>query len=153
MTLKTVIAAPFKNMRKQQLKKGEFIYFLTIDKRWMNKDQVVKLINMGVDSGLISENDGYLSPGFDVSGTDIPLGYKPSSSIFENNDPVERLLEDIAGSLNTDVSKIVSEMNMIIKDVFDGNLRPEAACVILARKYDVDFEGYLEDLEKNIEKE
>jgi hypothetical protein len=150
VTLKTVISAPFKSMRKEQLKKGEIIYFLTIDKRWMNSDQAGKLIRMAADDGLLRESGGLISPTYNVSEVDIPLGYKPSSEIFVKDNPAELLIEDIAQKREVEASEVVAEINSLIKKGFDGNLGFEAAAVIIARKYDVFFEDKLPELSKSL---
>ncbi|MBN2734819.1 MAG: DUF2240 family protein [Methanomicrobiaceae archaeon] len=150
MTLKTVISAPFKSMRKEQLKKGEIIYFLTIDKRWMNSDQAGKLIRMAADDGLLSESGGLISPTYNVSEVDIPLGYKPSSEIFVKDNPAEVLIEDIAQKRGVEASEVVAEINGLIKKGFDGNLGFEAATVIIARKYNVFFEDKIPELSKSL---
>ena len=140
MTLKLVISAPFKSMRKEQLKKTEIIYFLTIDKRWMNNDQAGKIIRMALDDGLLTESGVFLKPSFSISDVDIPLGYKPSSDILEKElNPAEILISDIAAKRGVEPGDVVAEINSIIKNVFDDNLEFEAAAVIVARKYHIDF--------------
>ncbi|MBP2133084.1 hypothetical protein J2128_001005 [Methanomicrobium sp. W14] len=141
MTVKTAVSAPFKSMRRDQLKKTEVIYFLTIDKRWMNKEQAGRLIKIALNQGLLEESGPYLKPLFPVSEVEIPLGYKPSSDIFEaDENPAEVLVENIAEKLGIGPEDVVAEINGIIKKGFDGNISFEAAAVIAARKYKVSFE-------------
>ena len=146
-----VVSAPFKSMRKEKLKKTEIVYFLTIDKRWMNNDQAGRIIRMALDEGLLEESGAFLKPSFLVSEVDIPLGYKPSSEIFQKEvNPVEILVGDIAAKISADEGDVVAEINSIIKNGFDGNLEFEAAAVIVARKYGVEFTDKIPDFIKNI---
>lgn len=151
MTLKLVVSAPFKSMRKEQLKKTELIYFLTIDKRWMNNDQAGKIIRMAIKEGLLEESGNHLKPSFSASDVEIPLGYKPSSDIFETEpNPVDILISEIAEKRSVDAAEVVAEINSVIKNVFDTNLEFEAAAVIVARKYRVDFSDKIPKFLKNV---
>ena len=152
MTLQLTIASPFKNTGKDRLKKNEIVYFFTIDRRWMNRDQAEQIISMSVEDGLIKKEGDYYAISADVSGIDIPLGYKPSSDIFDNKDYIQIIAGDIAKKREIGINAVISEMNAVIRDDFDGNLKPEAAIIILAREYGIPFEGYLDELKKSIGK-
>jgi len=144
------IAAPFRNMGRDRLKKNEIVYYFTIDRRWMNREQAEKIISMADGDGMIKREGEYYSPSPELSGLDIPLGYKPSSEIFEKKDPVGSIAAAIAKKCGLEINAVISEMNALIRDEFDGNLLPEAAIVILAREYDVSFEDNLDELKKSI---
>lgn len=116
----------------------------------MNSDQAGKLIRMAADDGLLSESGGLISPTYNVSEVDIPLGYKPSSEIFVKDNPAEVLIEDIAQKRGVEASEVVAEINGLIKKGFDGNLGFEAATVIIARKYNVFFEDKIPELSKSL---
>jgi len=146
--LKQTIASPFKSMRKDGLKKNEIIYYLTLDRRWMNKDQAERLIKIGLEEGLLTKEKETISPTFDAASVEIPIGFKPGSEILEKRDPVEEILGRIAEKNRTEISKVTAEMNEIIRVNFDGHLSAAAASVILARKYGVPFEEYLPELKK-----
>jgi hypothetical protein len=143
------VAAPFKNLRKEELRKSEFIFFLAIDRKWMNKDQANQLLALAEREGLIRQNGGFIIPTFALAEVSIPLGYKPPSDIFEQKDPVSDLVERIAVVRGVDSATIASEMNTVIENMFDGKLRAEAAVVLLAKKYLVPFEDLLIDLKEN----
>ena len=81
---------------------------------------------------------------------DIPLGYKPSSEIFVKDNPAEILAEDIAHKKGVGVAEVVAEINSLIKNNFDGNIGFEAATVIIARKYGVEFEDKIPALSKSL---
>lgn len=143
------MAAPFKNLRKEELRKSEFIFFLAIDRKWMNKDQANQLLALAEREGLIRQNGGVIIPTFALAEVSIPLGYKPPSDILEQKDPVSDLVERIAVVRGVDSVTIASEMNTVIENMFDGNLRAEAAVVLLAKKYLVPFDDLLKDLKEN----
>ena len=148
MSLSITVAAPFKNLRKDALKKHEFIYYLAIDRRWMNRDEAEALIKIAQEQGLLEAEDDEIRPTFDVKSVEVPLGFKPSSEIFSKRDHTQELIARIAEQRGTEPKVVVAEMNALIEDHFAGNLRVEAAIVLMARKYDVPFEDKLEFLKK-----
>jgi hypothetical protein len=89
---------------------------------------------------------------FDTSSITIPLGFKPTSSIFERNDPLAEMIDRIAKAQGIAETDVVSEMNRIIKEQFDGNLLPAAALVLLAKKYNVPFSDKRETLKGTLKK-
>jgi len=150
VSLKVAVAAPFRHMRKERLQKSEFIFYIAIDRKWMNKEQANQLLERARSSGLVEMDGGWITPLFDVAGVTIPLGFKPASGILEEEDPYEELIERIAAATGRAPHQIVAEMNPIISDHFDGNLRAEAAAVLLARKYSVPFEDKLDALTASV---
>jgi hypothetical protein len=146
VSLKQTVAAPFRHMRKDTLRKSEFIFFLAIDRKWMNKDQADRLVALAEEQGLLSQAEGVLTPQFAVAQVSIPLGFRPSGDIFESTDPVATLLERIAAQTGKEVPVVAAELTDLIQNRFDGHLASEAAVVVLARKYAVPFDDVLEDL-------
>jgi hypothetical protein len=139
VTIKITIAAPFKHTRKTGMRKNELVYYYALDRKWMSTEQANKLLNQAEEDGLLTQQNGVLSPRFDVNGIIIPIGFKPTSSVFERNDPLQELIGRIAKARGMEETAVVSEMNRVIKEQFDGNLLPAAALVLLAKKYDVPF--------------
>ena len=103
-------------------------------------------------TGSLEKRTGYSTPCFDISGIVIPIGFKPTSSIFEQNDPVQNLIGRIAAARNVPEMDVVAEMNGIIKEGFDGNLLPPAALVLIAKKYGVPFDDLGETLSLSMDK-
>jgi hypothetical protein len=150
VNLKTVVAAAFKHLRKDRLQKVEFIYYISIDRKWMNKDQATLLLERAQEEKLITQSNGAFVPTFDPTEVDIPLGFKPTTAVLQKSDPVEELVEEIAQRAGTDQKSIYAEMNRIIQDIFFGKLLPEAAVVILARRYRVPYRNYEKGLKDRL---
>ncbi|MDD1700690.1 MAG: DUF2240 family protein [Methanoregula sp.] len=139
MTIRITVAAPFRHSRKTGMRKNELIYYYALDRKWMSTDQANLLLQRAEEEGLLDQQNGVYFPRFDTSGVTIPVGFKPTSSIFERNDPSQELISRIAKAQGMQETEVVSEMNRIIKERFDGNLLPAAALVLLAKKYHVPF--------------
>ncbi len=139
MTLKTTLAAPFYHSRVQKLGRSELIYYYSFDRRWMDRDQVDLLLKRGMDQGLLKTDGEFFYLLFDISEVQIPIGYKPSSAIFEVEDPTSQIIDRIASHTGQTSEEVVRRMNEIIQNTFDGNIRPEAVLVILAKESGTKF--------------
>jgi hypothetical protein len=118
----------------------------------MSTEQANLLLTRAEEDGLLSQQNGVFSPRFDIREITIPVGFKPTSSVFEHNDPSQELIGRIAQARKIEETAVVSEMNRIIKEQFDGNLLPAAALVLLAKKYDVPFEDKRDALTMTVKK-
>jgi hypothetical protein len=152
MTLKTTLAAPFYHSRAQKLGRSELIYYYSFDRRWMDRDQVDLLLKRGMDQGLLKTDGEFFYLLFDASEVEIPIGYKPSSAIFEVDDPTTSMMDRIASHTSQSLEDVASRMNEIIRDRFDGNLRPEAALVLMAKESGVQYEDIITRLVSELTK-
>ncbi|MHB8162951.1 MAG: DUF2240 family protein [Methanoregula sp.] len=152
MTLQVTVAAPFKHTRKTGMKKNELVYYYALDRKWMSTDQANQLLRRAEEEGFLSLENGIFTPRFDLTAITIPIGFKPTSAIFERNDPAQELIRRIATAKNMQEIDIVAEMNRTIKDGFDGHLLPPAAIVYLAKKYHVPFEDLSDALMQGVKK-
>lgn len=148
MTLKTALAAPFYHSRVQKLGKSELIYYYAFDRRWMDREQVDLLIHRGVEQKLLGMDGEMYYPLFDLADVRIPIGYKPSSSIFDIHEPFEQLLDRITSQTGKEPEEVVARMNELITERFDGNIRPEAALVIVAKRDNIQFMDLLDQLKQ-----
>ncbi|MGA2104581.1 DUF2240 family protein [Methanoregula sp.] len=152
MTLQITIAAPFRHTRKTSLRRNELVYYYALDRKWMNTDQAAVLLRHAEEAGLLRQENGVFSILFDPATVTIPIGFRPSSTIFETNDPAQDLIARITKAAGVPETDIVAEMNKIIRDQFCGNLLPPAALVLLAKKYHVPYEDLREALISAVKK-
>jgi len=152
LTLQIAIAAPFRHTRKNALRRNELVYYYALDRKWMSTDQAATLLKRGEESGLLRQEDGIFTITFDPATITVPIGFRPASAVFERNDPAEELIRRIMKARSIPETQVVSEMNSVIRDQFDGNLLPPAALVILAKKYHVPFEDLRESLVSAVKK-
>lgn len=150
MTLQTALAAPFKHTRKSGMRKNELVYYYALDRKWMSTEQANLLLKRAEEDGLIRQENGVFTPGFDLSAVTIPIGFKPTSAIFERNDPMQELIQRIARAGKMQETEVVAEMNRIIREGFDGNLLPAAALILLAKKNHVPFEDFKDVLGQSV---
>ena len=137
-------------MRKERLQRSEFVFYIAIDRKWMNKEQANQLLERARSDGLVEIDGGTIRPLFDVAEVSIPLGFKPTSDVLAAESPYEALIGRIVATTGKPPQEVVAELHKVVTDHFDGNLRVEAAAVILAKKYGVAFEDKLPALEKSV---
>ena len=152
MTLEITVAAPFKHTRKTGMRKNELVYYYALDRKWMSTDQAAILLKRAEEAGLLKQENGVYTILSDPSAVTIPIGFKPSSSVFEANDPAQELLGRIVKARNVPETEVVAEMNTVIREQFDNNLLPPAALVLLAKKYHVPYEDLREALVSSLKK-
>ena len=146
MSLPVTVAAPFKHTRKEKLQKSEFVFYLTIDRRWMSRDQANQVLERGRAAGLLEVADGWVRPLLDLSSVTVPVGFRPDSRIFESEEASQVLIARIAAARGVPPAEVVAETNRLIREGFDGNLRFPAAAALVAGRYRVDFEDLREGL-------
>jgi hypothetical protein len=134
------------------MRKNELVYYYALDRKWMSTDQANQLLRFAEEAGLISLENGIYAPRFDLAAITIPIGFKPTSAIFERNDPAQVMIGRIAKATSMQENDIVAEMNRKIKDGFDSHLQPQAALVLLAKKYGVPFEDLSGALMQGVKK-
>ena len=97
------------------MRKNELVYYYALDRKWMSTEQANLLLQRAEEDGLLGQVNGVFSPRFDITEITIPVGFKPTSSIFERNDPSQELIGRIAQVQGMQETEVVSEMNRIIK--------------------------------------
>jgi hypothetical protein len=134
------------------MRKNELVYYYALDRKWMSTDQANQLLRRAEEEGFLSLENGMYAPRFDLAAITIPIGFKPTSAIFERNDPAQVLIGRIAKAATMEETDIVAEMNRTIRDRFDSHLLPPAALVLLAKKYGVPFEDLSDALLQGVKK-
>jgi hypothetical protein len=150
MTLAITVAAPFKQMHKAEMEQNQFVFFLALDRKWMNVDQANAVLNLAETAGLVRVEGGVVSPLFEVSAVTIPLGFKPGPEVLDAPDPCHDLIERIAQVQGREPGEVAAEMNQMIDDEFGGKLRAAAAAVLLARRYRVEWTDLLPALRESV---
>ncbi len=151
MSLEIAIAAPFRQTGKEKLQKNDFIYFIAIERKWMSRQEAQLLLERALEQGLLVLKENLLIPTFDPSAVEIPLGYRPTTDLLRPPEAYQELLQRIARVTKRPLQEVSREMNELVHERFDGHLRAEAATVILAKKYGVEFRDLLDRLKQELD--
>lgn len=134
MSLRVVVAAPFKQAGDDRLRTNEFVVALSLDRDWMSPDQAKRLVDIAAGEGLLERDDGALVATFDVGAVSVPEGFSPDASLFEERSVFERILERLEAD-GVDKQTAVAEVNQLQEELA---VTVEAAAVLFAKKRGVD---------------
>lgn len=152
-SLLITVAAPFRHLRKERLQKSEFIFYLTIDRMWMSRDQATLLLQRAEEEGLVRISGGLIEPLFAVASVTAPLGFKPTMAVFEEQDPYQVQVERVTRATGRSAQEVTAEVAALVHDQFDGQLSPEAGLVLLSRRYGVPISDTLASLRTSARKD
>ena len=96
------------------MRKNELVYYYALDRKWMSTDQANQILRRAEEEGLMSLENGMYAPRFDLAAITIPIGFKPTSAIFERNDPTQVLIGRIIKVTTMMETDVVAEMNTFV---------------------------------------
>ena len=149
-----IIAFIFKRSGKEKLKQSEFYLPLSMELNWFSPQEAKDFVNIAVKQNILTKDDDFLSPNFDIKNIKIPLGFKPSKQIFKKIvppkiEPEKNLIKDIVKTISqrakTDEKTILEKIKSIEKE---KNLKPEIVALIVGKEYKVDLKEYYNAVEK-----
>ncbi len=140
MSLRTTVAAPFKEEGSDEMGESAFVVALSLDRDWFSPDQAKRLVDVAVSEGVLERNDGTVRVTFDPASVDVPDGFNPAESLLQGRSTFERVLSALvdAGHSKQDavaaVNRLQSELQISI----------EAAAVLYAHGEGVDVQTHAE---------
>ena len=136
MSLRTAVAAPFKQEGTDEMGESAFVVALSLDRDWFSPDQAKRLVDVAAGEGLLERADGTLQVTFDPSTVDVPDGFNPAESILQGRSTFERVLGSLVdeGHRKQDA---VAEINRLQSDL---GVSIEAAAVLYAHRQGVDVQ-------------
>lgn len=130
MSLRAVVAAPFRGRGRDQLPESEFVVALSLDRGWYSPDQAARVAELAVGQGLLAREGETLRPSFDVDGVEVPPGFAPDESLLRSASPFELVLEALVAA-GHDKQSVVAGINRLQAEV---ELTVGAAAVLYARR-------------------
>ncbi|MCL2143417.1 MAG: DUF2240 family protein [Methanomassiliicoccaceae archaeon] len=144
--LRMTAAAFFRHKGKNVVTETEFIMGVSMDLRWVPPTGADGLLAALIDGGHVKKDGEYLRPAFDVSGTDVPLGFRPSADILKSSIP-KRPADDIFGKLvgiagSSGISKknFIVSVNSLQKRI---NTDIEVAALMVLRDAGIDISEHI----------
>jgi len=135
MSLRTAVAAPFRQQGRDQMGESEFVVALSLDRDWFTPDQAKRLLDVAGSEGLLERTDGDVVVTFEPDEVEVPEGFVPDESILQERSTFERVLDRIVDSGVTK-QEAVAEINALQSDL---GVTVEAAAVVYARRKDIDI--------------
>lgn len=146
MSLRVAIAAPFKGNGKTRLREQAFVVDLAIDRNWVSPDQAKRLLELGVDRGLLRREDGEVVATVDLDSITVPDRFTPDSSIFDEQVPFEEILDTLVEA-GHDRQESVAAINSLQTELL---VTADTAAVLYARQEGLDVESVASRVERSL---
>ena len=144
MSLRVAIAAPFKGNGKTRLREQAFVVDLAIDRNWVSPDQAKRLLELGVERGLLRREDGEVEATVDLDAITVPDGFAPDASIFEDRSPFETVLDTLVEA-GHDRQEAVAAINSLQTELL---VTADTAAVLYARGEGLDVDSVATRVER-----
>jgi len=134
MSLRTAVAAPFRQQGTTEMGESEFVVALSLDRDWFTPDQAKRLLDVAAGEGLVARDAGEVEVEFDPDGVAVPEGFVPDESILQQRSTFERILDSLVET-GTEKQTAVAEINSLQADL---GVTVEAAAVVYAKREGLD---------------
>jgi hypothetical protein len=138
MSLRTAIAAPFREAGSREMGESAFVVALSLDRDWFSPDQAKRLVDVAASEGLLRRVDGRLEAQFDPQETAVPEGFRPEESILQKRSTFERIL-DVLVEAGEEKQSAVAAVNGLQSDL---GVTIETAAVLYAHRQGIDVEEH-----------
>ena len=145
-----IIAFIFKRSGKVELDFSEMYLTLSMDLKWFTPDDAKDFVNNALKQKLLIKKAEALRPGFEINKIDVPLGFKPTSKIFDKKEK-EPLNASI---LNEIVEKIAEKAKIKKEDIYEKikkieqekHINSDVAALLICKDFDIDLEKFVKNL-------
>jgi hypothetical protein len=140
MSLRTAVAAPFRQRGVERIGENEYVVALSLDRDWFSPDQAKRLIDVATGQGLLSRDDGTLVVEFDPDDVTIPENFVPDESILQEQSTFEQVLDRVVTD-GVEKQEAVASINRLQSELA---VTVEAAAVVYARRRGLDVDAQAE---------
>ncbi len=149
--LKIFAAAFFRSKGKGVVTENEFLMDVSMNRRWMPYGDAERVLKEMISNGSVSKDGEYIRPGFDVSGVDVPVGYRPPadlSEMFLKEDVFQTLLSR-SSEIGIDKKEFLAMCRTLQKKM---NIEVEAAALIVLRDHGASISVFADDVYSAVSK-
>lgn len=130
MSLRTTVAAPFRQRGADRLGESEFVAAVAMERKWFSPDQTKRLLDVAVGEGLLERNDSTVTPTFDVHAESVPEGFEPDESLLRERSTFEQTLDELT-TAGAEKREAVADINRLQSDL---EISVDAAAIVYARR-------------------
>jgi len=138
MSLRTAIAAPFREEGTREMGESAFVVALSLDRDWFSPDQAKRLVDVAASEGLLQRSDGQVIAQFDPQETTVPDGFRPEESILRERSTFERVLDALVEA-GEEKQSAVAAVNGLQSEL---GVTIEAAAVLYAHRQGIDVQEH-----------
>ncbi|MFO7926823.1 MAG: DUF2240 family protein [Halobacteriota archaeon] len=136
MSIRTAVAAPFREEGGTELGESAFVVALSLDRDWFSPDQAKRLVDVAASEGLLRRENGTLITRFDPQTVEIPDGFEPDESILMERSTFERVLGAVVEA-GEEKQTAVASINGLQSEL---GVTVEAAAVLYAHRQGIDVQ-------------
>lgn len=145
--LKAIIAQAFKVRGKARLTRAELAFALSLDLKWFNPDESRDVVEAGLKAGLLTEEEGKITPAFDYKAIHVPQDFRPGRDVFKK--PLLERIEILLVNSGIEAPAVTGIIEKKQKELCDL-VTPEVAGLIIARERELDVTDYIEETLRQI---
>jgi len=146
MSLKTAVAAPFRQRGTDRMAESEFVVALSLDRSWFSPDQAKTLVDVAASKGLVERDEDALVVEFDATDVDIPEGFAPSEDVLQSRSAFEKVLDAVVES-GVEKQTAVAGINAMQSEL---GITLEAAAVVYARSEGVAVDSIADEVREGL---
>ena len=151
--LEIAIAQVFRKKGKAAMTEKDFVFAVSLDFRWLTPKEAQKLLDLGLESELLSMEEGMVKPAFDHLGLEIPRGYAPSPDLLQRGVRPKGmfmiLVDEISRAADLPAKEVISLVNSV-QDRMGVDV--EVAALVVAKNLGVNLSKHLDTVEEEMGK-
>ena len=136
-------AMPFKRKGTDTIKETEFVMALSMNLGWFKPDTARVFINSAIEKGIISREGDMLKAQFGINDVQVPMGFKPDVSGFQEKEVFEQIIERIMINTGLEKQKIIGEVNKSRSEK-EGLFSIEVLGILMAREYGIQVDDLID---------
>ncbi|HEV8595962.1 MAG TPA: DUF2240 family protein [Thermoplasmata archaeon] len=148
---KTALAALFQMRGRDAISETDFVHETSYKLRWFSPKEAQRLLQLGLDRGLLRADGGNLRPSFDLAAVTVPVNYRPGPGLLAPPprpvDLFSRVLTRLQTATGQDRPPLVARINRMQERL---GVDAEVAAAHVACSLGVDVSDLLADLEAEV---
>ena len=146
MSLRVVVAAPFKGAGRDRMGEQGFVVALSLDRDWVSPDQAKRLVDIAERNGLLERDDGDLVATFPYDTVEIPEDFEPDQRVFQERSAFEAVIDALEAAGN-DRQEAVASVNERQQRL---GVTADVAAVLTARAAGIDVEDAASEVREGL---
>ncbi|MBM4249763.1 MAG: DUF2240 family protein [Euryarchaeota archaeon] len=155
--LRNAVALIFRRKAKDLLTEKEFVFSASMDLRWFNYTDAMKLLEMALSRNLLRREGKAVLPTFDHRGLELPATFRPSPELLRGapgaggggakETVFMRLVDAISKASKKDRSSVISRINKKRELL---RVDAEVLALLVAREDGLDIAPFLDEAERTV---
>ncbi len=148
---KTALAAFFQMRGGETISESEFVMEASYRLRWFTPKEAQRLLELGVDRGLLRADAGNVRAAFDVGAVSVPVNYHPGPEVLATPprpaDLFSVLLARLQQATGEERARLVARINRTQERM---GVDADVAAALVACGLGVDVKDLITDLESGV---